>query len=261
MKPVKDFNKKIKILFTDIDDTLTLDGKLIPESYSSLWELQKNNIQVIPITGRPAGWCEMIARFWPVEGVIGENGAFYFRYKNNRMNRVYYKPPESLQEDLKKLEQIKIQVLNDVPGCAVSTDQFCRMYDLAIDFCEDVKPLNSDAVKKIVHIFNSHGATAKVSSIHVNGWFGDFNKLKMALHYLKTEHQMTDPQTIQNICAFAGDSPNDEPMFEFFENSFAVANIKEFISDLKTLPHYVSNQKGGLGFKEISDSLLKIKNR
>ena len=29
---------------------------------------------VIPITGRPAGWCDHIARMWPVDAVVGENG-------------------------------------------------------------------------------------------------------------------------------------------------------------------------------------------
>lgn len=259
MKPISQFQKKIKILFTDIDDTLTLEGKLIPESYSALWDLQKSNIDVIPITGRPAGWCEMIARFWPVKGIIGENGAFYFSYQNNKMKRVYYKPPETLQEDLKKLEQIKKEVLNTVPGCAVSSDQFCRMYDLAIDFCEDVKTLDKKEVQKIVSVFQKHGATAKVSSIHVNGWFGDFNKLKMALEYLKLEYQMTSPDKIQALCAFVGDSPNDEPMFEYFENSFAVANIKNFISDLKFQPHYVADKNGGLGFQDITRRILSLK--
>lgn len=259
MKSLTEFNKKINILFTDIDDTLTLDGKLIAESYNALWELKKNNISLIPITGRPAGWCEMIARFWPVEGVVGENGAFYFRYENNKMKRFYFNPPEELESDHKKLEIIKQEVLRSVPGAAVSSDQFCRMYDLAIDFCEDVKPLKKEDVKNIVNIFNKHGATSKVSSIHVNGWFGDFNKLKMALTYLKNEHQIVDTQKIQNLCAFVGDSPNDEPMFEFFENSFAVANIQDFISDLKFLPKYVSLQKGGLGFQEISKTLIRKK--
>lgn len=259
MKSISEFNKNISILFTDIDDTLTLNGKLIPESYSALWNLQQKKIDVIPITGRPAGWCEMIARFWPVKGVIGENGAFYFSYQNNKMKRIYFKPPSELTEDLKKLELIKNEVLTSIPGSAVSSDQFCRIYDLAIDFCEDVPALSKAEVKKIVQVFKKHGATAKVSSIHVNGWFGDFNKLKMSLEFLKNEYQLTDTQEIQNKCAFVGDSPNDEPMFQFFENSFAVANIKDFVNELQFLPKYVTERPGGLGFLDTSEQIIKFK--
>lgn len=259
MKSINEFQQSVDILFTDIDDTLTLEGKLIPESYTALWELQKNAIDIIPITGRPAGWCEMIARFWPVKGVIGENGAFYFSYQNNKMKRVYSKPPNALTEDKKKLEKIKQEILQSVPGSAVASDQFCRVYDLAIDFCEDVAPLSKAQVRKIVQIFKDHGATAKVSSIHVNGWFGDFNKLNMALEFLKNEYSLIEPVEIQKKCAFSGDSPNDEPMFEYFSNAFAVANIKEFILELKHPPKYISTKDGGLGFQEISEQIMKYK--
>ena len=89
MKSLKDFRGSVKTLFTDIDGTLT-DGRFLPqESYSMLWKLHEKGIHVIPVTGRSAGWCEMIARLWPVDGVIGENGAFYFRYKNKKMQRVF----------------------------------------------------------------------------------------------------------------------------------------------------------------------------
>ena len=84
MKNLTDFNSKIEFVLTDIDDTITTDGQLEAKAYEALWKLHDAGLKIIPITGRPAGWCEMIARFWPVEGVVGENGGFYFRkYKNH----------------------------------------------------------------------------------------------------------------------------------------------------------------------------------
>ena len=62
MKNLKDFNSKIDFVLTDIDDTLTTEGQLHSEAYDSLWKLHDAGLKVIPITGRPAGWCEMIAR-------------------------------------------------------------------------------------------------------------------------------------------------------------------------------------------------------
>lgn len=256
MKSLSNFNSKVQFLLTDIDDTLTNHGQLGPEAYKALWDLQKSGVSVIPITGRPAGWCEMIARQWPVAGVVGENGGFYFRYHNKKMQRQFFFDEKIQTANREKLILIEKEVLQKIPGTALASDQFCRLMDLAIDFCEDVPALSKSEVLKIVSIFENHGAHAKVSSIHVNGWFGDYNKLSMTLKMLKNEFAVT-PEKAKEICAFSGDSPNDEPMFEFFPNSFGVANILEFNDQIKTPPQYVSTQKGGLGFVEIAAALLK----
>ncbi len=249
-------NKKIKFVFTDIDDTLTEHGRLPSNSYDSLWKLYDLGIHVIPITGRPAGWCEMIARMWPVSGIIGENGALYFTYKDKQMKRHFVYDNQTIEDNRKKLNIIKEQVLKEVPGCAIASDQFCRLFDLAVDFCEDVPALEKSAVNKIVQIFKTHGATAKVSSIHVNGWFGDYDKLSMCKIFLQKEFQM-DLETAQSEMIFVGDSPNDEPMFGYFNNSFAVFNIKEFVNQLEQKPKYITDKTGGSGFTELIDHILK----
>src|SRR5688500_16034532 len=83
----------VKAVLTDIDDTLTTDGRLPAEAYSALERLQRAGLIVIPVTGRPAGWCDLIARLWPVDGVVGENGALYFRCEPGQgMRRIYVKP-------------------------------------------------------------------------------------------------------------------------------------------------------------------------
>ncbi|GIL16406.1 MAG: haloacid dehalogenase [Oligoflexia bacterium] len=256
MKNLREFKHKIKFLLTDIDDTLTDEGRLGPEAYEALWELSKNNIQVIPVTGRPAGWCEMIARVWPVAGVVGENGGFYFRYANKKMIRHFVFDQKTQQENRKKLELIEKEVLAQVPGTALASDQFCRLMDLAIDFCEDVPALPKTEVQKIVSIFQKHGAQAKVSSIHVNGWFGQYDKLTQSLNFLAKEFNITAEEA-KIACAFSGDSPNDEPMWKYFPHSFAVANVKNFIDDIQHKPNYVSINTGGLGFAEIAQSILK----
>ena len=257
MKNFKEFSQKeIKFVFTDIDDTLTEDGQLPAHSYKSLWDLQSKGIHVIPITGRPAGWCEMIARMWPVSGIVGENGAFYFCYKNKKMLRNFIYDDSTITKNRLKLNLIKDEVLKAVPGSAVASDQFCRLFDLAIDFCEDVPPLPKEGINKIVSIFKNHGATAKVSSIHVNGWFGDYNKLSMCKTFLEKEFDLTLEQA-QDRTIFVGDSPNDEPMFGYFKNSFAVSNINEFLSELTEKPKYISDLPGGSGFTQIINHLLE----
>jgi HAD superfamily hydrolase (TIGR01484 family) len=243
-------DSNIKFVFTDIDDTITHNGKLPANSYKALWELSQKGFLVIPITGRPAGWCEMIARFWPVYAVIGENGGFYFKY-DKKMKRVFQQKESEIKKNRKKLNTLQKEILKKVKGSAVSSDQFCRIFDLAIDFCEDVKPLSQDKIQKIVEIFEKKGATAKVSSIHVNGWFGKFDKLSMCAKLMKSEFKI-DIKKDNSMCVFVGDSPNDEPMFEFFKNSIAVKNIEKFLSQLKHKPNFITQNESSEGFCEVS---------
>jgi len=255
MKTLKDLPRLSLIcLFTDIDGTLTTDGRIGPQAYSALWKLYKAGIAVVPVTGRPAGWCEMIARTWPVHGVIGENGAFYFRYHNHQMKRHFFIDEKTRTENQKKLKLIELEILKEVPGSAIASDQFSRLFDLAIDFSEDVPALPETAIDKIVSIFKKHGATAKVSNIHVNGWFGHYDKLTACKEYCQSEFQ-TPFEDNSSKFAFVGDSPNDEPMFAAFEYSFAVANIKTFENRLKHLPAFVSNLSEGEGFAEIISAI------
>ena len=255
----------IQILFADIDGTMTTKGKLPADVYDTMWKLQESGIKVIPVTGRPAGWCEMIARLWPVHAVIGENGAFYFQkvpptFSGNiegpgKMKRVFAQKPESRKAGRKGLQKILKRIREEVPAARLSSDQFCRISDLAIDFCEDIPRLSDGEIFRIKQIFEEEGAVAKISSIHVNGWFGDFDKLSMCKHYVKKEFGWGEKE-LQKHCAFVGDSPNDEPMFAFFENSIAVANIREFWNQLEHKPRYVTSKEEGYGFCELGRFLI-----
>lgn len=259
MQALTQFNAKIHTLFTDIDDTLTDEGVLRAEAYASLWALHDAGVKIVPVTGRPAGWCEMIARFWPVHGVIGENGGFYFRYdtKSRKMKRHFVVDEKTMAKNREALDQVRYEVLRNVRGCAVASDQFSRLMDLAIDFAEDVGPLPEKDINQIVSIFEKHGAIAKVSSIHVNGWFGKYDKLSMTKIYCEKELGFEFAEE-NNQVAFSGDSPNDEPMFEAFTNSFAVANIVNFAERLKFKPAFVSEKTGGRGFVQITARILEL---
>ena len=261
LKNICDFNNSsIEFIFCDIDDTLTLDGKLPANSYHAIWNLYNKGFKIIPVTGRPAGWCEMIARFWPVEGVIGENGAFYFKYESHskRMVRYFDLNNQDQDKNSKILAKVNLRVKNEIPKAKVSSDQFARMFDLAIDFCEDVTPpLSKDEINHIVKIFEEEGAQAKVSSIHVNGWVGNFDKVKTCKLFCKNELKL-EFSSIQDKIIFIGDSPNDEPMFKEFKNSVAVSNIKKFLNLLNHPPAFVTKNEGGDGFVEFSNHIISL---
>lgn len=248
---------RIRYVLTDIDDTVTTDGRLPAKSYDALERLQSAGLAVIPITGRPAGWCDMIARFWPVDAVVGENGAFYFSYDRQAraMRRTHFASAAEREKNRARLEEIRARVLSEVPGAAVASDQAYREADLAIDFCEDVPALPQSAVDRIVEIFQSAGAQAKVSSIHVNGWFGQYDKLSMTRVMMKEKFGI-DLDASRDSVAFTGDSPNDEPMFAYFPVSVGVANVRDALHRFKSLPAYVTKTRGGEGFVEFAEHLL-----
>jgi HAD superfamily hydrolase (TIGR01484 family) len=261
MRPLQempvDARRDIAVMLTDIDDTLTDHGRLPAKAYSALERLKHAGFIVAPITGRPAGWCDLIARQWPVDGVVGENGAFYFRHDDAKRQLVRYfaKSVRDRTHDAARLEEIRRTVLAEVPGAAMAADQPFRMADLAIDFCEDVPPLPRSEVLKIVSIFERFGATAKISSIHVNGWFGGYDKLSTTRRFLADCFDI-DIDRDKSRMVFAGDSPNDSPMFGFFPNSIGVANVLDFKDDLPAPPAYVAKGRGADGFAELADLLI-----
>jgi len=87
MKPLAELDRSgVGAVLLDIDDTLTTDGKLTAGAYTALERLHRARIRVVPVTGRPAGWCDHIARMWPIDAVVGENGAFYFLYSGGKLH-------------------------------------------------------------------------------------------------------------------------------------------------------------------------------
>lgn len=261
MRPLADMPLEtaaaVRAVFTDIDDTLTTRGRLPAAAYGALEALKSAGFAVAPVTGRPAGWCDMVARFWPVDGVVGENGAFYFAYDHaaRKMRQTYAATPDERVANRAKLKMIEARVLAEVPGCAIASDQAYREADLAIDFCEDVAPLSAEAVARIKAIFEEEGATAKVSSIHVNGWYGSYDKLSMSRR-LAADVLGFDLDAERDAVVYCGDSPNDAPMFAHFPNGCGVANIRDFDGLMEATPAWLAPSRGGEGFVEIAETLL-----
>lgn len=260
MRPVSEMTPveaaRIRFVLFDIDDTITTAGKLTAEAYSAMWALSGAGLRLIPVTGRPAGWCDLIIREWPVCAVIGENGAFALHSLQGGRPETHTHPnaPADAQA---RLAAVREAVLAAVPGCRVARDQFCRKYDLAIDFCEDEPRLPLSAAEEIRRVCTAHGAHAKVSSIHVNAWFGDYDKRSMTELLFRTA--LREDPFAHSI--FFGDSPNDEPMFEAFPLACAVANIAPFAGRMAHLPPYAASLPGGAGFAEAAAHILAQRGR
>lgn len=264
MKPLVDFplaaRAAIRGVLCDIDNTLSSEGRITAEAYGAMQRLQQAGLLVIPVTGRPAGWCDHIARMWPVDGVVGENGAFYFRYDTTarKMQRHFADDADTRAHHRARLAQIGRDIIQAVPGAAIAADQPYRETDLAIDFCEDVSPLAQAAIDDIAARMVQHGLTTRVSSIHVNGWFGHYDKLSMSKILLR-EAFAVDLDAVREHYVFVGDSPNDASMFGYFPHAVGVANVADFGARVKHLPAYITRLRCGAGFVETAAWLLAQK--
>jgi len=264
MRPLADFpvaaRRRVTRVLADIDDTLTTEGRITAEALTAIERLAAAGVDVIPVTGRPAGWCDHIARMWPVAAVVGENGAFYFRYDRARrtLERRFVLDEATRAANRRRLEILGRDILAKVPGTALASDQAYRDADLAVDYREDVAPLPPQSVDRIVALMTAAGARAKVSSIHVNGWFGDYDKLAM-IRILFRELFAAELDAVKNTVVFVGDSPNDEPMFRFFPFAVGVANVRDFGDRLKARPAFITRARAGAGFAEVAAAVLAAK--
>jgi len=259
----------VRFILMDIDDTITREGKLLAASYSALWKLKEAGLRVIPVTGRPAGWCDLIAREWPVDGVVGENGALAFweepacgpatdgpAARLPILKAEYH--PNAVKNDHPVLERVKKRAFQEFPQLRMAKDQFARLFDIAIDFAEEDPVLPLSTAERIRSIAEEEGAIAKVSSIHVNIWMGKYDKLSMAENFLTKRFNWKAGAGDREVI-FAGDSPNDEPMFKRFPLACGVANVRRYEALIKNLPAYVASKECGEGFAEIAEIILEKK--
>ena len=256
-------------VFTDIDDTLTTNGAITPDALAALRGLKVAGIKVIAITGRPVGWSEPFAVSWPVDAIVAENGAVLLRkkhqsglspmeYHSEQLLKSYRQGDSDRAKNYARMQQIGLQILREVPGTVLAQDSPGRETDMAIDHSEFTQ-LSTEKIAQVVAIMQAEGMTATVSSIHINGWFGEHNKLSGA-RWAVQELFGGDLYAEMDSWAYVGDSTNDQLMFEAFANSIGVANVRRFEAQLAHLPRYITNGERGAGFAEVAATVLSSKN-
>jgi HAD superfamily hydrolase (TIGR01484 family) len=252
-------------VFTDIDDTLTTDGAITSDALQALHALKASGLHVIPITGRPVGWSKEFARAWPVDAVVAENGAVALQNTSpkdhNRTDsldsallKLYQSTAEQRMHHYARMQQVLNRIEREVPGAQRSTDSAGRETDIAIDHSEFTQ-LPAERIAQVVQCMHSEGMHATVSSIHINAWYGDHNKLQGA-RWIVQQLLGRNLDAELDRWAYIGDSTNDQLMFEAFTHSVGVANIARFVPHLAHLPRYVTQGERGLGFAQFSASIL-----
>ena len=256
-------------VFTDIDDTLTTHGAITQDALQALAQLKSAGLCVIAITGRPVGWCEQIAASLPVDAIVAENGAVAL-VRNKPLSETGLKPPSDNDTTLSKIyqqdaitrasnqvrmQQIGTRVMFEVPGVLTTRDSDGRETDLAFDYHEHAR-LPPATVQRVVDLLKGYGMHTTVSSIHIHGCFGDFNKWQGA-NWIVRELLQRDLAQEMDRWVFVGDSGNDQAMFEHFTHSVGVANIRRFEDQLTHLPPYITPSERGTGFAEVAQAILE----
>lgn len=245
-------------VLTDIDDTLTTDGRITPDALAALAQLKAAGLHVIAITGRPMGWSEPFARpldqgGWPVDAIVAENGAVALFCDGAALQIEYAQDDATRARHAKRLREVAARVLREVPGTTLAQDSAGRVTDIAIDHGEfaHLAPAQIDAV---VATMRSEGMNATISSIHINGWFGAHTKLSGARWIVR---RLLSNELDARRWVYVGDSTNDQLMFGHFPLSVGVANLMTFAQQLTVWPAYITQGARGAGFAEVARTLIR----
>jgi HAD superfamily hydrolase (TIGR01484 family) len=243
--------RNIRAVFTDLDETMTDNGRLAPETYSALCSLKQKGFTVVVVTGRPAGWADCLVRVWPLDAVIYETGAGMYVRRADTVHDIVLAP----DADAPRLQKIFERLSSKISKLKLAHDQPYRRFDFAIDYAEDPPFLSAEELALVMsELAKESGVTSQFSTAHVNYWLGSHDKATACRHWLDTEGKAHGIAREQ--CLFSGDSLNDEPLFKFFENSVGVANVKKYLDRLKHKPRYLTTRPSGEGFQEIVKILV-----
>jgi HAD superfamily hydrolase (TIGR01484 family) len=241
-------------LMTDIDDTLTRDGAIEASALAALRALRNSGVPVVAITGRPLGWSEPFARAWPLAALVAENGAVALIPEGELLHTEFAQDAATRSHNALRLQAAAARVLREVPGAALSFDSPGRITDIAIDHSEHAQ-LDDATVARVVDVMQAEGLHATVSSIHVNGWFGDHDKWTAACWMVRRLFGRELERELDRW-VYVGDSTNDQALFARFPLSVGVANLMRFAGQLHTWPAWLARGERGEGFAEVADALI-----
>jgi hypothetical protein len=236
-----------------MDETLTHQGRLAAATYDALERLQHAGIKAIPVTAAPAGWCDQMARMWPVDGVIGENGGLFFERaaEGHGLVRRFWHAASDQPEATARLAVIGRHVKDTVPEAVFAEDQPFRLTSLAF-----AQPDNAPTRDAIIAALRNAGADVTVNNLWVLGWLGGYDKLAMTRRVM-AETYGVDIDADGDAVLYVGDSTNDAPMFSFFRHTVGVSTVVRCLPEIPVPPRWITAGPGGAGFVEAADAVIR----
>ena len=241
---------RLRALLFDLDDTL-LDGTRLGErAYASLHRLREAGLVLVGVTGRPSGWAEVIARLFPIDGVVSENGAIAC-YADGKQLAILDGAGAARSERRARLVAIASAVLSRFEGLVRSDDSGARVSDVAIDIGERQR-VTPERVAAARAYAEELGARTFTSSVHLHLTLDGANKASGATRFL-AERFGWDVTASLGRAAFIGDSENDEACFAAFHTTIAVRNFR---GRPTVPPRYLTEAARGDGFAEAASVIL-----
>lgn len=258
MRPLAESTKadwaRITHVLFDLDDTVLSHGTLKKSAFEALWALkEQTQTTLVAVTGRPAGWGDVIVRQWPIDALIAENGAIAIRRQGMRIERMLL--THDAQENLaERLTHLVAELQREVRTLPLADDNALRITDRTFDIGEHYRA-SQDEIGQAKSIARSHGASTLQSSIHLHVMFHRMDKTAGVLAALRAWYAL-DATQAKTQCAFIGDSENDASCFSFFEATVGVANISRVQRSLSRTPRFVTEAAMGDGFAEFAQTLV-----
>ena len=244
-------------VFSDIDDTLTERGHLVPEACAALHALRAAGLRTVLVTGRPLGWAEVLATLLPVDAAIAENGAVAALPDGSRL---YFDDDDTRRLGAERKAAARAHVAEELPWVKPATDQRLRDVDLAYDIDEH-EHLSPEDIERTRAVLASHGLRTTRSSIHLHGTYSSADKARMSARV--AAHLWSEPMDVlRERYFYVGDSPNDAPAFTFFRHAVGVANVARHHAALLALDvrlWAVTDLPGGRGFAELTTRILEAR--
>ena len=233
---------RVRAVAADVDDTLTVGGRLVPPVLEQIAALGEAGVRVILVTGRPAGHTVGLITYLPgLELAIAENGGVVLSPEGAAL-RV-----GAAAADLRvRLDACEREILLTVHEARLTGDRFARLTDCTFH----VRGLSDGARAAIDAIATVHGFTTIASSIHVHVLEPGVSKgatLEAVCAQLGLDARAGEVATI-------GDSMTDAPLFERarFPLSVGVANIAAYLPRLPQAPAWITAEPEGHGFIELA---------
>lgn len=265
MKPLASLTRehaaRLLVFGFDLDDTLLSDGALDADVYAALFALRATGLRLVPVTGRPAGWGQVLARMWPVDALLTENGAIGFFARGTEMVWMDAVEPSTRALRADRVRSLLERIRQQLPEAQLSDDMPFRLSELAFDVAEH-RRLPEAQILALMQLIQEHGAWTTRSSVHVHGSFERIDKaqgLLAAARRLLPREVGGDLGSLRHRVVFAGDSGNDVPAFAAFPCSVGVANVRRALRRLPAVPRYVTQAEKGRGFLELAEHLLRLR--
>jgi HAD superfamily hydrolase (TIGR01484 family) len=234
----------LRVLLFDLDDTLLTDGRLEEAAYGALFRLRESGLDLVAVTGRPLDWGAVLARQWPVLGVVTENGAVACTRGRDRFEIIDFGRAERSGRKARLAEMVRT-VKSRFPDLRPSDDVGGRLTDFTFDVGEHER-VPADTVLAVQAFARSLGARTVASSVHVHLTLDGHDKATGAARFLSRCLGM-DPTESRVRAAFVGDSENDAACFSAFRTTLGVANLR---GRLTVPPRFITTKEKGEGFAE-----------